>query len=573
MLLTLVLSLVLGTASAAALPGTPDAGSAAHLGERVAAVDQRLAALPRREAELRAAETSLRARTGAHDARSRDVAARLDSVRRRIDAHNAEVDQYPNGAPPAVARALNSRAAALNAEQARLLAEDGALSAESGALASEEARLESRQAQLDHDRTALPGQRQQLLRQWAGALVDSLGELPETVRQAPGGDPARPPGDRATRGDPTSRQDEAAALDDYAERHGVEVDMRPGTATLSPRAVGGLPVGQAAGLRPRCLFAGLVPKPSGTYTALVVGPRSAAEQNFDRAVARGGAVAVRDGQRVTVDEVTTVPRRRPDRCPVPNSFAPGTRVLLADGSSRPIELIRPGDLVRSTDPVTGRTAPRPVTALSADTGRKDLQRLTIGGATLTTTADHPFWDPGRRTWVEAGELRPGQVLSSTPDRAPVRVTANSPVQQHRTVHNLSVADFRTYYVLAAGTPVLVHNSAPCPQPSRLGTDHRALGDPNAAGGVYALLSASGIVVRTGMAKNLRSRLATHQRNYPELTPVVLYRTDSRAARRGLEQMAENRYSPVLANQRAIRRDNPRYDEYLSAARDFLARWG
>ncbi len=45
-----------------------------------------------------------------------------------------------------------------------------------------------------------------------------------------------------------------------------------------------------------------------------------------------------------------------------NSFAPGTRVLLADGSTRPIEEVELGDRVVATDPETGETASREVVA-------------------------------------------------------------------------------------------------------------------------------------------------------------------------------------------------------------------
>lgn len=127
-------------------------------------------------------------------------------------------------------------------------------------------------------------------------------------------------------------------------------------------------------------------------------------------------------------------------------------------------------------------------------------------------------------------------------------------------------------MLAGATPVLVHN---CGGERTVGLgspSHETIGDPNARGGVYALVSESGTVMRTGMATDLSSRLATHRRTYPGLTPVVLYRTDNRAARRGLEEMAENWYTPILANQRAIRLDNPRRQEYLQAARDFLDEW-
>ncbi|MEU6263199.1 hypothetical protein [Saccharopolyspora shandongensis] len=140
------------------------------------------------------------------------------------------------------------------------------------------------------------------------------------------------------------------------------------------------------------------------------------------------------------------------------------------------------------------------------------------------------------------------------------------------VYNLTIDDTHTYHVLAGKTPVLVHNSGGCPTVGLLSSSHQAIGDSNARGGIYALVSENGTVMRTGMVTDLQSRLATHRRDYPGLTGVVLYRTDNRAARRGREEMVENWYTPILANQRAIHLDNPRRQGYLQAARDFLDQW-
>ncbi|WP_019075362.1 Hint domain-containing protein [Streptomyces hokutonensis] len=59
-----------------------------------------------------------------------------------------------------------------------------------------------------------------------------------------------------------------------------------------------------------------------------------------------------------------------------NSFTPNTRVLLANGKTRAIKDLRPGDRVRSTDPVLGTTASRTVTATIEGHGTKHLVRLT-----------------------------------------------------------------------------------------------------------------------------------------------------------------------------------------------------
>ncbi|MET9736101.1 SpvB/TcaC N-terminal domain-containing protein [Streptomyces sp. NPDC006458] len=152
-----------------------------------------------------------------------------------------------------------------------------------------------------------------------------------------------------------------------------------------------------------------------------------------------------------------------------NSFAPGTEVVLADGSTRPIEEIETGDLVLATDPETGRTAAEPVTHLITGSGEKDLVRLTVdldgdrGGRTgsVTATAEHPFWSEDLGGWVDAEALRPGMRLRTAADEQ-VRVTAVEPwTAQRQRVHNLTVGDLHTFFVLAGDERVLVHNSGPC----------------------------------------------------------------------------------------------------------------
>ncbi|WP_344449830.1 polymorphic toxin-type HINT domain-containing protein, partial [Actinocorallia aurantiaca] len=154
-------------------------------------------------------------------------------------------------------------------------------------------------------------------------------------------------------------------------------------------------------------------------------------------------------------------------CPVdpPNSFLAGTRVLMADGSSKPIERIRVGDLVWSTDPVSGAHSPRPVTRLITDEGVKRLVSLSADpfgrfGPTVTATANHPFWNPGARAWQNAGRLDRGTPLGTPGGRT--TLTDTRARTETTRVHNLTVGGLHTYYVLAGEIPVLVHNSK-CPR--------------------------------------------------------------------------------------------------------------
>ncbi|GAA3730846.1 Flp pilus assembly pilin Flp [Spinactinospora alkalitolerans] len=146
-----------------------------------------------------------------------------------------------------------------------------------------------------------------------------------------------------------------------------------------------------------------------------------------------------------------------------NSFVPGTPVLLADGSTAPIEDIAVGEEVLAADPDTGQTGPRQVTRLIGSGGEKTLVQLTItddSGHTDTVTATdaHPFWAPQYRAWIEAADLQPGTWLQTSAGTwVQIQATRTWTVQDQQ-VHNLTIADLHTYHVTAGKTDLLVHNS-------------------------------------------------------------------------------------------------------------------
>jgi len=144
-------------------------------------------------------------------------------------------------------------------------------------------------------------------------------------------------------------------------------------------------------------------------------------------------------------------------CITKNSFAPETPVLLADGGSKPIAEVEVGDRVLATDPSSGVTRAEPVTYLhrNEDTALADV--TIASGAVLHTTQEHPFWNGATRQWTDAADLRSGDLLRSTGSAAP-RVAAVRPYAGDRVMYNLTVADLHTYYVVADGLPVLVHNA-------------------------------------------------------------------------------------------------------------------
>ncbi|WP_328414322.1 polymorphic toxin-type HINT domain-containing protein [Streptomyces violaceus] len=172
---------------------------------------------------------------------------------------------------------------------------------------------------------------------------------------------------------------------------------------------------------------------------------------------------VRDEARETVkDEAQNI------GCESANSFVPGTRVLMADGSTKPIEKVEVGDKVVATDPKTGRTSVQTATATILGKGTKRLVKVTLSihdgssksstkTTTITATAGHPFWVPSLREWIDAGELKPGQWLQTSSGTWVQVGAVEAWTAAGATVHNLTVTESHTYYVLARTTTVLVHN--------------------------------------------------------------------------------------------------------------------
>ena len=156
-------------------------------------------------------------------------------------------------------------------------------------------------------------------------------------------------------------------------------------------------------------------------------------------------------------------------CAVKNSFTPETRVVLADGSTKKIKDVDIGDKVLATDPETGGTKAETVTAEIKGKGLKHLVKVTVdtdgkrGSKTssVTATDGHPFWVPEFGQWIDATDLQAGERLrTSAGTRVEITAIKRWTVPS-ATVHNLTVGEFHTYYVLAGATPILVHNANKC----------------------------------------------------------------------------------------------------------------
>ena len=196
-------------------------------------------------------------------------------------------------------------------------------------------------------------------------------------------------------------------------------------------------------------------------------------------------------------------------CPIGNSFVPGTRVVMADGSTQPIEAVDVGEKVLATDPETGEQTARTVLATINGEGTKTLVQITVdpttereaagedsaaedersgipgpvaAGDVVIATDGHPFWVPDLGLWVDAVDLVPGMWLQTSAGTW-VQVSAVQVWTQTATVHNLTVQGVHTYHVAAGSLDVLNHNCDPSSKvlPSRKSAFREAkrdLGVPN-----------------------------------------------------------------------------------------------
>jgi hypothetical protein len=138
-------------------------------------------------------------------------------------------------------------------------------------------------------------------------------------------------------------------------------------------------------------------------------------------------------------------------------FLAGTLMRTPEGST-PVERLRAGDLIlsRGEDDPAGAVEAKPVLRVFVRTGR--VLDLRVGGRVIRTTPEHPFRVEGEG-WVDAGLLRPGDLLSLEDDGC-IAVEGVRDTGEYHTVYNVEVADFHTYFVGCPewGFSVWAHNA-------------------------------------------------------------------------------------------------------------------
>ncbi|WP_441248570.1 polymorphic toxin-type HINT domain-containing protein [Kitasatospora sp. McL0602] len=144
-----------------------------------------------------------------------------------------------------------------------------------------------------------------------------------------------------------------------------------------------------------------------------------------------------------------------------HSFQAGTPVLMADGSTKPIQDIVVGDVVAGA-PGGGRLEQHPVVHTFATYTDTDFTDLTVstpdGPHRITGTQNHPYYDVTRGAFVDAAALAVGDRLQSADSAALVTVLSVRNYVSAMPTFDLTVDSLHTYYVVAGGTAVLVHNA-------------------------------------------------------------------------------------------------------------------
>jgi 2-oxoglutarate ferredoxin oxidoreductase subunit beta len=154
----------------------------------------------------------------------------------------------------------------------------------------------------------------------------------------------------------------------------------------------------------------------------------------------------------------------------PGCVAPDSRIVMADGSSRPIADIVVGDRVRGHD---GEA--HSVLATTSHRHNDTMRRVEIGGhGSLVITRDHPMFIVRREvaieknavklaTWIPAGDVQAGDYVAyprpalvaaggpgtSTPEYRFRSIVANDEVTYDAMVHNLEVAESNSYLTVGA----------------------------------------------------------------------------------------------------------------------------
>jgi hypothetical protein len=128
----------------------------------------------------------------------------------------------------------------------------------------------------------------------------------------------------------------------------------------------------------------------------------------------------------------------------PVCFVEGTSVLMADGKTKPIEMVKIGDWVRTGYSEKEKAQVRLVTQRTSD----ELYRIEFGSKEsgrqdVTATGDHAFWVDGKG-WTLARQLAPGDWLMQPDGRRAVIKSVNR-LKESQKVYSLVLKEDQAFF--------------------------------------------------------------------------------------------------------------------------------
>jgi RHS repeat-associated protein len=207
---------------------------------------------------------------------------------------------------------------------------------------------------------------------------------------------------------------------------------------------------------------------------------------------------------------------------LPASFREDTPVVMADRTRKKIADVKVGDQVLATDPLTGKTTFRTVTAtLTHDDN--DLLDLVVktdtGTETIHTTDHHRIWNETKHSWVLAIDLKSGNELRSENGQH-AYVSRLIHIPGHRSMLDLTVEIDHTFYVDLGTGAILVHNARKPVNFPNTSTPNSVIDRRSPSGDVtaYARYDADGIIIeRVDIVGASHGGIAT-----PHVTPYNHY---------------------------------------------------
>jgi len=127
---------------------------------------------------------------------------------------------------------------------------------------------------------------------------------------------------------------------------------------------------------------------------------------------------------------------------------------MADGSLKPIEQVKVGDLVLSKSESNGEVAAKRVSQTFERVAPSTLAITFNNGEIIETTAEHPLYREGDG-FTPAGLLAIGNSIVTRAGPS-LEITGIEKKSTPATVYNFSVEDFHTYFV--GNTGLWVHNA-------------------------------------------------------------------------------------------------------------------